>query len=223
MPGAIKTLYLLVFFFFSNSFVGRAVNHKVCGSLVSWPGIEPAPRALKTWSLNHWTTREVPHVSLVKLPQVFSISLFYTKRNRCAKRLNDKCSCGSFVLLSQMMTWTWSQGQYHGHRLEAVTNMQCLGHGKGWNSYTDREKWKPEAKIFFPIGNEKPLRNLCMGELWYIESEIWKQMTCVSILFCFYFSSPWLLCLNSAFLPLKAWVLFLLIILQPESRAFPKS
>ena len=39
MPGAIKTLQLLVFFLFIylffSSFVGRAVNHKVCGSLVS--------------------------------------------------------------------------------------------------------------------------------------------------------------------------------------------
>ena len=31
-----------------------------CGILVSWPRIEPAPLALEAWSLNHWTTREVP-------------------------------------------------------------------------------------------------------------------------------------------------------------------
>ena len=28
--------------------------------LVLWPVIEPMPPALGTWSLNHWTTREVP-------------------------------------------------------------------------------------------------------------------------------------------------------------------
>ena len=28
--------------------------------LVSWPGIEPTPPALKIWSLNHWTSREFP-------------------------------------------------------------------------------------------------------------------------------------------------------------------
>ena len=31
-----------------------------CGILVPWPGIEPVPPALEAWSLNHWTTREVP-------------------------------------------------------------------------------------------------------------------------------------------------------------------
>ena len=29
--------------------------------LVPWPGIEPGPPALEVWSLNHWTTREVPN------------------------------------------------------------------------------------------------------------------------------------------------------------------
>ena len=28
--------------------------------LVPWPGIEPGPPALGTWSLTHWTTRQVP-------------------------------------------------------------------------------------------------------------------------------------------------------------------
>ena len=31
-----------------------------CGILVPRPGIEPMPPALEAWSLNHWTTREVP-------------------------------------------------------------------------------------------------------------------------------------------------------------------
>ena len=33
-----------------------------CGiqDLVPWPGIEPGPPAMGPWSLNHWTTREVP-------------------------------------------------------------------------------------------------------------------------------------------------------------------
>ena len=28
--------------------------------LVPWPGSEPVPPALETWSLNHWSTREAP-------------------------------------------------------------------------------------------------------------------------------------------------------------------
>ena len=31
-----------------------------CGILAPWPGIEPMPSALAAWSLNHWTSREVP-------------------------------------------------------------------------------------------------------------------------------------------------------------------
>ena len=33
-----------------------------CGirDLVPWPGIKPGPPALGAWSLNHWTTKEVP-------------------------------------------------------------------------------------------------------------------------------------------------------------------
>ena len=30
-----------------------------CGILVSWPVVKLVPLALKVWSLNHWTTREV--------------------------------------------------------------------------------------------------------------------------------------------------------------------
>ena len=32
--------------------------------LVPQPGIEPGPPALGAQNLTHWTTREVPHVSL---------------------------------------------------------------------------------------------------------------------------------------------------------------
>ena len=38
-----------------------------CGirDLVPWPGIEPGPPALGAWSLNHWTTREVPKIKFI--------------------------------------------------------------------------------------------------------------------------------------------------------------
>ena len=37
-----------------------------CGILVPWPGIEPKPPALKGWSFNHWTTKEVPERQLLR-------------------------------------------------------------------------------------------------------------------------------------------------------------
>ena len=33
---------------------------KACGILVSRSGLKPTPAALESWSLNHWTTRQVP-------------------------------------------------------------------------------------------------------------------------------------------------------------------
>ena len=40
-----------IFFFYCNV---------ACGILVPRPGIKPTPLALEEWSLNHWTSREVP-------------------------------------------------------------------------------------------------------------------------------------------------------------------
>ena len=33
-----------------------------CGILVPQPGIKPVPPAVKAWSLNHWTAKEVPKI-----------------------------------------------------------------------------------------------------------------------------------------------------------------
>ena len=40
---------------------GHAMQHEI---LVPWPGIEPVPCPVELWSLNHWTTREVPELFL---------------------------------------------------------------------------------------------------------------------------------------------------------------
>ena len=37
--------------------------------LVPWPGIEPMPLEVEAWSLNHWTSREVPEALLFHTPQ----------------------------------------------------------------------------------------------------------------------------------------------------------
>ena len=44
-----------------------------CGiwDLVPWPGIEPGPPALRTWSLIHCTTREVPLATMFWLLDIF--------------------------------------------------------------------------------------------------------------------------------------------------------
>ena len=46
-----------LFFFFSGE---EGPLHVACETLVSRPGIKPVTPALEAWSLNHWTSREVP-------------------------------------------------------------------------------------------------------------------------------------------------------------------
>ena len=51
-------LYLFLFCFFFFCCIA-------CTILVPWPVIEPMPLAQEAWSLNHWTTREVPYISFL--------------------------------------------------------------------------------------------------------------------------------------------------------------
>ena len=41
--------------------------HAPCGILVPRPGMEPVPPAMEVWSLNHWTTGEVPRGAFLNL------------------------------------------------------------------------------------------------------------------------------------------------------------
>ena len=49
--------------------------------LVPWPGIEPRPPALGTWSLSHWATLEVPNSAILKKKIRFYLWLTYRQRN----------------------------------------------------------------------------------------------------------------------------------------------
>ena len=63
-------LALALFFFFSW------LGHAAYGILVSQPGIEPRPSAVRTQSPNRWTTREVPDFAyLLTHPLLFSPKL----------------------------------------------------------------------------------------------------------------------------------------------------
>ena len=52
------SLYLFIFSFFF--FLIFWPCPAACGILVPRPGMQPEPPAVEAWSLNHWTTREVP-------------------------------------------------------------------------------------------------------------------------------------------------------------------
>ena len=50
--------FLLIYLF---SCAGSSLWHANSQwDLIPWPGIQPGPLALRTWSLSYWTTREVP-------------------------------------------------------------------------------------------------------------------------------------------------------------------
>ena len=49
-------IYIYKVFFLSFSWP----SHKACRILVSQPGMEPTPSAVKAWGPNHWTAREFP-------------------------------------------------------------------------------------------------------------------------------------------------------------------
>ena len=64
--------------------------------LVPWPGIKPGPPTLRVWSLNHWTTREVPNLSCFKslrFSDIWYCSITYhNQRHHCF---------GKYVISSQ--------------------------------------------------------------------------------------------------------------------------
>ena len=55
------------FFFFFSLFLSFRPCCAVCGILVLQPGIEPMSPALGAQSLNHWTAREVPTLTVLYL------------------------------------------------------------------------------------------------------------------------------------------------------------
>ena len=84
----IQVIGVSSFFFFNIYLTLQGLS---CGmwDLVSWSGIEPRPPALGTWSLSHWTTREIPGVSswsdknVLKLLVVMGAHLCkYTKKHQ---------------------------------------------------------------------------------------------------------------------------------------------
>ena len=55
----------------SRTRLSKWTTNKARGILVSQPGIEPAPPALREWSLNLWTAKEVPYIFFLRYITVF--------------------------------------------------------------------------------------------------------------------------------------------------------
>ena len=59
--------------------------HTICGILVPLPGAERMHPELEVWSLNHWTTREMPGAPFI------TDFFFFLKQNRACFSSCDAC------------------------------------------------------------------------------------------------------------------------------------
>ena len=68
------------------------------GILVPWPGIEPVPPAVEAWSLNHWTTREVPAIFDLFFRSGLSLEKYTIKINLIISPLREILAVFQFVV-----------------------------------------------------------------------------------------------------------------------------
>ena len=99
-----------------------------CRILFPQPGIKPEHPALEVWSLNHWTTREVPWLKFFN--QVFFIVFFSAFVMVLVDRF-DKGDCQFYVSLFKNMLVTFSDqqsqfGYLNREMFDSITvNMSC--------------------------------------------------------------------------------------------------
>ena len=113
-PYFFNVFYLLIYFhycflilhFYLQYFF--SLHHVACGILVPWPGMEPAPLAVKVQSLNHWTTRQFPSLVFMKT-HVILLSLLSYILGFC------KNFCGHpSMLLMYRFKWSFDLFQTQG-------------------------------------------------------------------------------------------------------------
>ena len=66
-----KEFFFFVLFFFKY-LESYLFGHTTWHTDLTQPGMQTVPPAVEVWSLNHWTTREVPRISLY---QTFGLTL----------------------------------------------------------------------------------------------------------------------------------------------------
>ena len=112
------------------------LHRAACGILVPWPGIKPMPPAVEARSLNHWTAREVPVVSL-KIPFNFDEVQLYPACIDTASVVLDSffvsvkmfpAYCMYFIssTWSQPFSPTYSPGSFIGRWYFRTTTWKAL-------------------------------------------------------------------------------------------------
>ena len=98
------------------------------GILVFWLGIEPAPPVLGVWSLNHWTTREVPEIkSCLILARKAVINLDTILKSRDTTLLTNFCIVKAMVfpvVMYQCESWIIKETD---HRRIDAFELWCCG------------------------------------------------------------------------------------------------
>ena len=59
--------------------------HVACEILVPWPEIEPVSRAVEVWSPNHWTTRQLPWLGILKCQDAMLLVKLLNEGSRNAR------------------------------------------------------------------------------------------------------------------------------------------
>ena len=74
---------------------------QACSILVLQPGIEPEPPTLEAQSLNHWTAREFPKVTISEPPSLLPAPSYWFTPSRELKILNlwDKLQYSNYLIL----------------------------------------------------------------------------------------------------------------------------
>ena len=102
LPGSVEICGLPLFF-------SSLAMWTACGILVPPPRIEPRPPALGAWSLNHWTTREVPPCSCLSASLILGAELCPLGGRVLPSildlRIVDFSVCSSFLIIIRIDWW----------------------------------------------------------------------------------------------------------------------
>ena len=103
-----SSFFILKFFYLFKSLWLHQVAYR---SLVSWPEMEPTSLALEAWSLNHWTTREVPIWKILKAVQF--LFLLCCQSIRKSHWLSLQNTSRKVLLLSLSSITMFGSAPYH--------------------------------------------------------------------------------------------------------------
>ena len=116
--------------------------------LVPWPRIKPGPPQLGVWSLNHWTTRELPPVVLQECKKIVKQSLWAAiPRNTCSLEIGVSWN----ILKEGTMSpgwWLWwksREEKYEFQYSQGRSRDIGLGHTSGRLS-VHTANWRDENK-----------------------------------------------------------------------------